>query len=333
MRLSYDQICSITQGAVRIEQRKDGIHFFRFTEAEQKMYRRRREESYLRGLATAGIRLEFETDSTALTFAAEIRPSTSRRWFAHSFFADGEKIGEITGEIPDGAEKVCVQKDFELKAGKKRVTILLPWSVESGLQELCLSDGAWIAPVRKSFKLLSFGDSITQGYDAEKPENAYIIQLANALNAELISKAIGGERFCPQIAELCEITDPDLIMVSYGSNDWSLSDKDEFLRDSARFFRILADKFPHVPIVALAPIWRGNLNRQTSVGEFSNVAAHLQSVAAGIEAMTVIDCIDFVPHDSNYFRDLVLHPNDAGFAHYASALIPKVKEILSSRIS
>ena len=327
MRLSYDQICSITQGAVRIEQANDGIRFYRFTETEQKMYRQRREESYLRSFATAGIRLEFETDSTMLSFAAEVRPSTSRRWFAHSFFADGEKIGEITGEIPDRASAISVQKHFELKAGKKRIMILLPWSVESGLQELRLSDGAWFEPVKKSLKLLSYGDSITQGYDAEKPENAYIVQLADALNAELICKAIGGERFCPQIAQLCEITDPNLITVAYGSNDWSLSGKDEFLQDSVGFFKILADKFPRVPIVALAPIWRANLNRQTNVGEFTNVAAHLQRVAEGIENMTVIDCFDFVPQDPAYFRDQVLHPNDAGFQHYADALIPKVQEI------
>lgn len=327
MRLSYDQICSVTQGAVRFEHKHDIVRFFRFTEAEQEMYRQRREESYLRSFATAGIRLEFDTDSTLLAFSAQFCPSTSRRWFACSFFADGEKIGEISDVIPDGAEMMSIQKQFELKAGNKRIAVLLPWSVEARLQELCLSDGAWIKAVHKPRKLLSYGDSITQGYDAEKPENAYIVQLADALHAELICKAIGGERFCPQIAQLCEITDPDLITVAYGTNDWSLSGKNDFLHDSSMFFQILSDKFPDVPIITLAPIWRANLNRQTSVGNFANVAAHLQSVAAGIENMTVINCFDFVPHDPCCFRDRVLHPNDTGFQYYADALIKGLKEI------
>ena len=45
MKLSYDQICSITQGAVRITKENNEIRFFRFNEAEQQMYRKRREES------------------------------------------------------------------------------------------------------------------------------------------------------------------------------------------------------------------------------------------------------------------------------------------------
>ena len=325
MKLSYDQICSAAQGAVRITEENGTIRFFRFTDAEQQMYKKRREESWLRSFATAGIRLEFDTDSTTLTFAAEIRPSTSRRWFAHSIFADGERIGEIAGEIPEDAPMIHVQKQFELKLGKKRVVILLPWSVESRLEMLCLGDGASFEPVKKACRLLAYGDSITQGYDAEKPEEAYIVQLVDWLNAELICKAIGGERFCPQLAELCEVADPALITVAYGSNDWRLSELEEFLQDSQRFFRILADRFSGIPLIALAPVWRIDADQQTHVGHLDELAAYYQGLSEQIPNMTVIDCFDFVPHNTDYYRDRRVHPNDMGFQHYANALIKAVK--------
>ena len=324
MKLSYGQICAVTQGAVRIAEENNAVRFFRFTEAEQQMYKARREKSWSRSFATAGIRLEFDTDSTALSLAAEIYPSTSRRFFACSIFANGEKIGELAGVLPEDVQKLRVQKQFALEQGTKRISILLPWSVESRLLALELSDGAWFAPVKKTRKLLAYGDSITQGYDAEKPEEAYIVQLANWLDAELVCKAIGGERFCPQLAQLCEVEKPDLITVAYGTNDWAVSEREEFLSDSAEFFRILAKKFPDTPVVALAPIWRADMYRQTKVGNLTEVAPHYQSIAQTLENMTVVDCMDFVPHDTGCFHDLKLHPNDRGFQHYADAVIEKV---------
>jgi len=299
-----------------------------FTEAEQQMYKARREKSWSRSFATAGIRLEFDTDSSSLSFSAEIRPSTSRRFFAHSIFVNGERLGEISGVLPEDVQKLRVQKQFALEQGTKRISILLPWSVESRLLALELSDGAWFAPVKKTRKLLAYGDSITQGYDAEKPEEAYIVQLANWQDAELVCKAIGGERFCPQLAELCEVADPDLITVAYGSNDWRLSERKEFLYDSQHFFRILADRFPGIPLITLAPVWRIDADQQTHVGHLDELAAYYQSLSAQIPNMTVIDCFDFVPHDTDYYRDRRVHPNGLGFQYYADRLIEELKQML-----
>lgn len=329
MRLSYDQICAITQGAVRIEQKGKELCFFRFTEAEQMMYKKRREESWLRSFATAGIRLEFDTDSRLLVFEAAVYPSTSRRFFSHSIFANGNKIGDIAGVLPDDVQKMQVAQRFDLGPGKKRISILLPWSVESRLLTLELSDGAWLAPVKKTRKMLSYGDSITQGYDAEKPEAAYIVQLADRLDAELICKAIGGERFCPQLAQLCEVSSPDLITVAYGSNDWRLSEREEFLHDSQHFFRILADRFSGIPLIALAPVWRIDADQRTHVGHLDELAAYYQSLSAQIPNMTVIDCFDFVPHNTDYYRDRRVHPNDLGFRCYADHLTEALKEVRS----
>lgn len=329
MKLSYDQVCSITQGAVRITKENNEIRFFRFTEAEQQMNKKRREESWLRSFATAGIRLEFDTDSSSLVFEAAVYPSTSRRFFAHSIFVNGDRVGEISGVLPDDAQKMRVEQRFDLKPGRKRISILLPWSVESRLLTLELSDDAWFAPVKKRRKMLSYGDSITQGYDAEKPEAAYIVQLADWLDAELVCKAIGGERFCPQLAQLCEVSDPDLITVAYGSNDWRLSEREEFLHDSQQFFRILADRFSGIPLIALAPVWRIDADQQTHVGHLNELAAYYQRLSEQIPNMTVIDCFDFVPHNTDYYRDRRVHPNGLGFQHYAKALIRELKKYVN----
>ena len=44
MDLKLQQISQITLGAVEIKQQTDGIHFYRFTEQQQELYKRLKEE-------------------------------------------------------------------------------------------------------------------------------------------------------------------------------------------------------------------------------------------------------------------------------------------------
>ena len=70
MKLTFDRIWELSRGAVRREILDGALCLRRFTPEEQLRYRARREESYLRGLATAGMRIVFETESPSLTCPA-----------------------------------------------------------------------------------------------------------------------------------------------------------------------------------------------------------------------------------------------------------------------
>ena len=69
-------------------------------------------------------------------------------------------------------------------------------------------------------RILCFGDSISQGYDALYPSNQYTPQLAKLLDAEEYNKAIGGEIFRPELALARDDFEPEYITVAYGTNDW-----------------------------------------------------------------------------------------------------------------
>lgn len=332
MTLSFDQIYALSQGAVCREAVGGGLCLRRFTLQEQRAYLSRREESYLRSFATAGIRLEFNTDSPFLFLEVQVIPSTSRRRFAHSIYADGRRIGELSGELAESEPARILEGRFPLGPGNKRVTVYFPWSVESRILALELEDGSKAFPVKKSRLLLSYGDSITQGYDAPSPEEAYIVRLADALKANLICKAIGGERFWPELPAMSAVERPDLITAAYGTNDWSLSTREEFLRDSLGFFQNLRKRYPDVPILALAPIWRADIHaRERQVGEFESVAARLREIASEIPGMRVIDCCNYVPKTPDSFADRKLHPNGEGFRHYSENLLKTVAQEFESK--
>ncbi len=327
MKLDIEQIRSIVFGAVRVECIEDKICMYRFTEAQAELYKERSEDFYRKTFSTAGVILEFDTDSESLGLSVEVSGGTSRDFFVHSVFAGHKRVGELSGRIVDDQSEVLCSGKYFLGAGMKRVKIQFPWSAVSKICALTLEDGAQIIPVNRKRKLILFGDSITHGYDAMKPENSYASKLVEWLDAEGVNKAIGGETFFPELAELPDDFVPDLITVAYGTNDWSHSSREVFEQSSRDFFCNLRKTYPDVSIIALAPIWRADHERKKAAGPFDSVAKHYFKLADEVEHMTVIDCVDFLPHRRDYFSDRYLHPNDEGFRFYADGLIKALGEI------
>lgn len=326
MKLSFEQVASAVRGVARVEEIDGKINFFRFTAEQDAFYARRDKDFHRKSHATSGVILEFDTDSRWLGLSVEVSSGSSRRFTAHSIFANGQRVGQLGSVIAPEIASECYEGSFDLGDGTKRVKILFPWAACSKLESLTLDDGASFAPLQKEKTVILFGDSITQGYDAELPENSYASQLVAALDANGINKAIGGEVFCPELASLPDAVTPDLITVAYGTNDWSRFC--HLTEDAAEFYRTLRKTYPKTPIVALAPVWRADWQDRPDHTDFRLVAKALEAIAAEVENVHFIDCFGFIPEDTALFSDAYLHPNDEGFRYYADRLIPAVSALL-----
>lgn len=328
MKLTFEQIKSITKGAARVVMDNGKVKFLRFTEAQERLYEPF-PDFYKKTFATAGVRLEFVTSSRSMSLKVDASHGSSRTFFNHDIYVNGEHRYSLGADINSSPDKhVTAEGSYALGEGKKRICIYFPWSVCSELISLELDNGCSVTPVAHSRKILMFGDSITHGYDAAHPSLSYSSLLTDALDAEGLNKGIGAEVFRAPLATLPEDYTPDIITVAYGTNDWKKGDKQAFLENSAGFYRGLAALYPNVRIFALAPIWRGDMDRITGVGSFESVANTIRDIAKDIPNMTVIDCIDFVPHEASMFSPDVLHPNFLGFSHYANGVIGAIKEEL-----
>lgn len=328
MQLTVDQIASVAWGVVRVVPEDGGVALHRFTEAQEVFYKERDPDLYRKCFATSGMRLVFKTNSLNLSLLVSLSPATSRRYAALEVFANGHPVGRMDNYsdedmTPDYTAKELplgdLQGHFDLGAGEKTVTVYLPWSLRTVLQSVALDDGATLIPVRREKKLLVFGDSISQGYDAMLPSRTYTTQLADFLNAEEVNKAIGAEHFVPELAALREDFDPDYISVAYGTNDWSHRPLEEIRQDSRKFYTTVSNLYPKAKIIALAPIWRKDCD-DVRACEFSRLPDVVREAVKSIPNVTVVDCFGFVPQDERFFADLRLHPNDEGFAHYAGNL-------------
>ncbi|MBQ8345510.1 MAG: SGNH/GDSL hydrolase family protein [Clostridia bacterium] len=329
MKLTLSQIKAATFGAARIQEIDGKTLFFRFSEAQEAVYRNQSNvDFYNKTFDTAGVRLEFRSDCTQLTLGVECVRSNYDRCFAFDLYADGKPVGQLAGRTVNSTPAV-LSGCFALPEGEKTVCIYFPWCAAGRLLELSLNDGATFAPVTKPVKLLMFGDSITHGVHSDRSALTYATRLTDALGAESRNKGIGGEFFRPELAEAKEEFDPDYITVAYGTNDWSKTPRETFDRNSKAFYHALAAKYPQATIFALTPIWRTNHDAtDKQMGPFTHVEEHIRAIAAEIPQMKVIYGFDLVPHDIRLYDDHYLHPNAEGFGYYAANLLEAIKPYL-----
>lgn len=332
MDFNLDLLRSITQGAHRVTEEENGFNFYRFTENEEQLYKNRNQNSYVRALATSGVHLCFKTNSNNLLIKGETVVSGSRSYFSVDVFVNGKMVESINNysHINLPANYAGIQyplgefeKQITLGEGEKTVKIYLPFNVKTIIKKLALDDDATITPIKPKRTLLAYGDSITHGYDALNPSAKYVTKLAEYLDAEEINKAIGGEKFWPDLVKEKLNINPDYITVAYGTNDWAhLQTQEELYVNCKGFFENLKNNYKNTPIFAITPIWRKDYTlNDRPFGDFKKVEEIIKKVAEEVGSITVVSGFDLVPHEENLFGDLRLHPNNQGFEEYFKNLV------------
>lgn len=333
MKLNFEQIKAISTGAVRFEEKENGVILYRFTKKQEQLYEKTNIEFFERSQSTAGVKLSFKTNSKSLRIKTKIVPKYCRRYFSFDVFVNGEVKGYLDNFVADVCMDTYIktkllseqfEKEFDLGEGVKTVQVYLPWSVQAVIEEVSLDDNALVEPVKAGKTLLAFGDSITQGMDAMRPSNRYVTKLANYLGAEEVNKGISGECYFPPLAEAKDDLNPDYITVAYGTNDWSKKGRDIFQVNSKAFYKALRKNYPNTPIYAITPIWRADFQEEREFGLFEDVETEIREAVKGIEDVTVIRGYDFIPKDTGYFADSRLHPNDKGFEKYFEKLCMEI---------
>ncbi len=317
MELTHEQLSTLAKGAAFTELDGNGYTVFRrFTNEAKELYEVVNKDFARKTHATACVRLEFTTNSNALSFRYMTDYASSRRFYYFDVFVDGVMVAHVGHE---NVESVINKFEMKLPEGTHEVRIYLPNLTKLAITRFTLDDGADFVPLQKSCKYLAYGDSITQGYDAKYASQSYVNLLADKLDAEVINQGIGGEVFRPELVDLAPDFDPDIITVAYGTNDWSGRTRERTELCSNEFYKKLRAKYPKAKIFAITPIWRADNHRITKIGAFEEGRAIVRNAALA-SGVTVIEGDGMIPHLPDVCSDLYLHPNDYGFKFYANAL-------------
>ena len=322
MILDIDELRSITKGAVSVKEKDGYFGFFRFTDTQSLSYKNDGlGDFYMKTFATSGVRLAFATDSKRIAFDYRTSIGSSRYYGYFDVYVNG--IMTCHFGLPDAS--VCESKaEIVLDGSKNYVEIYFPWSRKTEIKNFEL-DGSFEA-INRSRKMICYGDSITQGYDALYPSLSYDAIISRLLDCDTLNKGIAADVFYPRIIEK-ECPSPDIVTVAYGTNDWSKTPYERFETNCRNFFATLRETFPESVIFAITPIWRADHTDEKKMGFIADeLDDRMRKICEGIKDITFINGWHLTPHIPDFYSDKYLHPNDLGFSVYARNLYEKMKE-------
>ena len=313
MILNNDQIKSITFGALHIEEADGKMRFFRFTPEMLEAWSEFDNVFTSRTRATAGIRLDFHTNSKHMALNIE---------------APAKFEVYINGLLRYTMEEVdTLSVDIDTPRGQPlddaHVTIYFPSHKHGCFSSLELDDGAYVKPHSFDRKILFLGDSITQGWDTVFDSLSFANKVSRYFNAESLIQGVGGACFFPQFLEPISF-EPDWVVVAYGTNDFDRYRDDEPMieKHMNEYLEKLSGMYGDKKIFVVSPIWR-RLSKPEARERFERLRKTVE-VQVKTFGFTLIDGSLLVPPINALYTD-GLHPNDAGFSLYAENLIAQLE--------
>ena len=356
--------------------------------------------------ATAGVRLDFETDATELALevrfdaepraaanviAAAERPSeegAGATFDAISVEVDGEIVAKLPLEavapapgIP-GAPAVSFSIDVADGAAEgdllqlpgfgqmHRVRLWLP-SLRGCELGRVLGNGTFVRPAEGAYppaaegaekpkkrkkkakkgaqgslpvpetqaawprSVLVLGDSISQGFLAGSPTNAWPTIVARRLGAELVNQGLGAQVFqSSSLTGLSELEAPDLVFIAFGENyRYGRCSASQVGREISEYLRLVGELFQKASIVVLLPADDG---RGVAPGScYGQVRSFIEEGVSraqesrgrrGAPAMTTLGMPELT---GSLVADAMGHPTAEGSRAIADAVLERVAKLVS----
>ena len=298
----------------------DGYTFFYRLEKDLvDYYTELGEPKEFRAKCPAGICCKFYTEGDSATFKFKAFQG-ARKYFTFDIFINDLFIESYKGLNNEDDQEFTL--DFSTYSEKIKVEVYFPNSRIVGFSAIDIDSPQPVELTDKFY--LALGDSITQGMDASLPSTTYAVQLSRLLGWDFLNQGVGGHIFDYKTAKSID-RNPDLITVALGTNDYTIFEDINELSDNIEaYFTELKKLFPENPTHIITPIWRdieGQKNKQgNSIQDIRDVIAN-----KALEFdYPIIDGLKLVPNQNDFFADGV-HPNDAGFLHYALGIAKALK--------
>jgi len=311
MMLSADTIRQITTGAVNIEEKEDGLHFYKCTEKQINAWLAQGKELHRGANTTTGIRLDFSTNSKTLRFQLA---SAGK----YELFVDG-LLNKQYLFAEDSCKEIAYNSDTD---GIHRITLHLPSHSAGVVKAVEIDDGAWVRHWEYKCRMLFLGDSITQGWDSVYDTNSYAYRVSHFFDADSVINGIGGAYYHTDTFDTIPF-DPDMVIIAYGTND----SPEQLRLQAPAYLDLIQAAYPDKKIVVISPIWRCSPDGSPADSAFYAKCAFIEEEASK-RKFHLIRGLELVPPVVEFFADGFLHPNDIGFAVYAENLCKRLLPLM-----
>lgn len=316
--LSEDKLCKVTFGKTRMEKTNQGYIFHRLTEKQENALHGNPKyfpekwffDYFLRfGLSCANITVDFVTNSKKLVIdIADFEGVNGYENNVAELFVNGIKTDEISSKG---------RYTFDL-SGDSHIKILFPYYGKVILNGIEIEGNSFCEPWKYGKKWLVYGDSIMQGEMATRPSLSCVSRIAEKYNAEVLNESCAGYVCDYKMIDSAVGAKPDIITSSYGINDYRTKTFEDNKRDLFEYCKRIKDEFPLSKIYLLSPIYSKLLCTDNEKDK-NNIYKMFKEVSNYCQ-IPLIDGLNLIPNDAEYFRPDGTHPNDKGFLYYAERL-------------
>jgi|GEM_PF-4605020 len=213
-----------------------------------------------------------------------------------------------------------IARDFSLVFPFARSVDFLGLEIEGGTASLLAP-----APERPAFLYVAYGDSITHGFRAYNGVGStYPYLVGENWDYKTINMGFAGQVVHGPDGTAVGLLYPDRVTVAIGTNNYAQGTSEaQFKAEYNAFLDNLRSFEPASPVYCLTPTWvsyEGVPHLGQTVEDYRQ---HIRDVVfvrqSADDNLYLIEGRDMVPPGIDFFPDGI-HPNDAGFAHYATNL-------------
>jgi lysophospholipase L1-like esterase len=285
-------------------------------------------------IASPGTRINFRSDATRVSIVLTYT-------FACNALGCGKFEVERDGRLlpPSfGGDSIAGQVLYTIATqpfrAARNYSVIWPYGTQMVFQGLRLEGGTphllAPAPPRPARLYVAYGDSITQGYYAASGiTGTYPDRVARRKGWSVVNMGFGGEPTVPSDGIAVAALHGSIVTIAIGANDWGQSKPlASFVSDYDGLVDAVRSQQPTVPLYCLTPIWTSVENLPNAQGLYVHdyrqaITQMVQQREATDPNLHLIGGLTLVPNQLKYYVDGV-HPNDAGFAQYATNLAAKL---------
>lgn len=314
MILTNEELKKIWFGAYEFEEKDGYLKANQYSKPQMEYFNSALEMWAERCDASTAKTFEFITDASEVSFDYKIIWKCSEDTV--DLYVDG--LCHKIFYIKDMGEKGTLR--FSLPEGTHKVVIYLAVDATMLIKDFSI-DSSYEVPVKKT-KVLWLGDSITQGYGSLRSSESYVSITNRTFDFDIINQGIGGYIYDSKSLMKMPGYDPDMIVVSMGTNQYG----DKTMDAVEEYYKVLTDIYgTEIPIICITPIWRGDNIEALPV--FYRFCENIKAVVSKYPNIKVIDGLYLVPHLEEYYTDN-LHPNLLGTEIYAANLVKEMKKLI-----
>lgn len=311
----------IFKGTVSVDQNEGEYMPVRLT--EKQFCRYKRIPRCVFPYASAGIKMEFVTDTEEISFSY-LYTAAWTHFEGNIPTFDIYVNGVLKNILPIETDRKNQWINLSVKLCKEnernKITVYFPHNAAIKIKNISIGDFGTSDPKKR--RLLVMGDSISQGLMGNTSSLTYAEIYARFFDMEILNQSVGGDCFDEEAIDENINYEPTDVIVALGTNDVAFyNDYDLIEVNAKKYLEKIHTLYNNCDVTVVTP--PGQLSWDKTDKNRAEMLKRIREFISGEcvkHGFYVLRGHELLPENQRFYIDDT-HPNDLGFSQYAVNLI------------